>query len=114
MPEVEVYKTLIELRECLQSHEPDVRILGNVRCADALLAIDTIITLAQRYAVLRTDGVAPALIIADVLIGTARVVRGAELDEVTDRKRAVTAIGQCPRNFWCVHEVLCSGARRFA
>lgn len=105
--------TIQELRECLLSHEPDVRILGNVRVADAMHAIDTILTLAQRYSVLRQQGVHPVLVIAGVRITIENYTQGADLDRHTDRERSQGKT-KCPRNFWCVHEVLCPGARRIA
>ena len=106
------YTVILELRECLHAWEPQVRVLGNVRACDALEAIDTLLTLAQRYAVLRQQGCYPAVVMLGVLIGGPRDhINGTKLDHHTDslRKRSDA---KCPRGFWCVHDVLCEGARR--
>lgn len=107
----DVRSTIIELRECLMSHEPDVRILGNVTCRDALDAIDTLMALAERYAVLRENGAGIPLVLAGVMISVDRPVSGTRLDLVLDRERARNK-APCPRGFWCVHDTLCEGARR--
>lgn len=106
-----VRSTLLELRECLMAHEAAVRVLGNVTAGDALHAIDTILALAERYAAIRTNGCHPSMVIADVRLGPASFAHGADLDRYTDSLRARVKV-PCPRGFWCVHEVLCAGARR--
>lgn len=106
-------KVALELRDLIRGHAPDVRLLGNMRADTMLGAIDGLLVLSERYTVLRAKGCAPAVSVAGVLLGTEPVVDGADLDAFADRYRAtVPQLRPCPPGFWCVHEVLCSGARR--